>query len=310
MGADARTFLQSQLTQDVMQVSKAKSALTGFCTAQGRLWATLLMAQGQSEDALLGVFSKDLQDSLLKRLKMFVLRSKVTLELAPASVYGIYVPVQRLDNLAAQLGYEMPTEVWASTTSADQAHLIRLPCASDAYARYLIIAQEDWAAAAIARCEGNLVVSPDCDQWRLLDIEAGLPWIEAKTQDMFIPQTVNLDLIAGVSFTKGCYPGQEVVARAHYRGTVKRRMHAGKASNVPFTIESGMDIAHADDPGSPVGRVINAVTVTSADGDGTHVLFEAPFASVEQSGLVICTPQGTVALTEDTLPYPLQSQSI
>lgn len=305
VGPDARAFLQSQLTQDMSQVSQTQAALAGFCTAQGRLWANLLTAQGQTDDEVIAVFAKDLQDSLLKRLKMFVLRSKVTLDTAKASVYGVCVPVEQLDAFVANLGYAIPSEVWASTASADQVRWIRLPSASDSVARYLVVATEGWNTEVLTLCAGQLIQAPAQAQWQAMDIEAGLPWIASKTQDMFIPQTVNLDLIAGVSFTKGCYPGQEVVARAHYRGTVKRRMHVGKVINSTIAIEPAMDIVHVGEPDSPVGRVINAACVASAHGSCTHVLFEAPFAAVELGGLAISTAEGPIALTEGKLPYPL-----
>ena len=306
-GVDGRTFLQSQLTQDVSQVSEQGAALAGFCTAQGRLWATLLMAQGESANTVLCVLSDDLQDSLLKRLKMFVLRSKVTLEVTPAAVYGIFVPSPQVDAFAARFGHDMPTAIWSSTTSAPGVRWIRLPSASQADARYLVIANEGWDTEILSQCEGQLIQSSELAQWRIQDIKAGLPWIEARTQDMFIPQTVNLDLVAGVSFTKGCYPGQEVVARAHYRGTIKRRMHVGTVSHSSLTVEAGMDIIHEGEPDSPIGRVINAVTTSSSDSPCTYVLFEAPFAAIEQGGLAICTGEGPVALAAGQLPYPLKA---
>ena len=80
---------------------------------------------------------------------------------------------------------------------------------------------------------GGALTRTDADAWRAADLAAGIPWIGAATQDLFIPQTVNLELIQGVSFTKGCYPGQEVVARSHYRGTVKRRMAYGASRRAP-----------------------------------------------------------------------------
>jgi len=123
--------------------------------------------------------------------------------------------------------------------------------------------------------------SADAATWDAADIAAGLPWIEAATQDLFIPQTLNLDLIGGVSFTKGCYPGQEVVARSHYRGTVKRRMAGGVVGPVAPRIAPASDVYQHGQPDQPCGRLINAARANGV----TRVLFEAPLDAVAAGGL-------------------------
>src|SRR5690606_20468615 len=131
-------------------------------------------------------------------------------------------------------------------------------------------------------------------QWHAADLAAGLPWIGAQTQDLFIPQTVNLDLIEGVSFSKGCYPGQEVVARSHYRGTVKRRMALGTLSAAVPAAEPGADIYDARQAGEPCGRIVDAAERT--------VLFEAPLDAVEGGDLRLGAPDGP-AIAPRALPY-------
>nr|WP_128831574.1 hypothetical protein [Alcaligenes sp. HPC1271] len=135
---------------------------------------------------------RDLSEALIKRLRMFVLRSKVTISLAELQVYGV------ADQSAAQA-------VWNLQRDGDDT-LIQAPGELGGLNRYWRISpQQDTNAQA---SEGR---------WETADILAGLPWISADTQDLFIPQTLNLDLIDGINFKKGCYPGQEVVARSHYR---------------------------------------------------------------------------------------------
>src|SRR5690606_22708266 len=132
-----------------------------------------------------------------------------------------------------------------------------------------------------------------CQRWHAADIAAGLPWVQTATQDVFIPQTLNLDLIDGVSFTKGCYPGQEVVARSHYRGTVKRRMAYGLIQ-APGGIDAGTlpgtDTYNANDPGNPCGRIVNAAQA----GESIHVLMEVQLADLGHADFRLGQPAGPV----------------
>jgi folate-binding protein YgfZ len=136
-----------------------------------------------------------------------------------------------------------------------------------------------------------------------MDIQAGLPWIEARTQDLFIPQTLNLELIGGVSFTKGCYPGQEIVARSHYRGTVKKRMALGRlVPNCDDAPLPGSDIFDASQPGQACGRLINVSTL-EADGKSTQwVLFESSFEAYDRQQLRAVDDKGPMIETV-ALPY-------
>lgn len=188
-GADARDFLHAQLTNDVAHLPADRSAFAGWCTAKGRLLATLLVIPAQ--DGFLLQLAKDIAPAVAKRLSMFVLRSKVKIadESDAWMQYGVWQP--------------LPAVTWdggnVSVPVGDQRHL--------KLAKGL--------TQSCARTE---------DQWTLEEIRAGRPWIMAATQDKFVPQMVNLETLGGVDFQKGCYPGQEIVARAQYRGEVKRRM--------------------------------------------------------------------------------------
>ena len=149
-------------------------------------------------------------------------------------------------------------------------------------------------------------------QWHGQDISAGLPWIEAATQDLLIPQTLSLDLIEGVSFTKGCYPGQEIVARSHYRGTVKRRMHLGTIEQSPgLSLKAGADIFDAQGSEQACGRVINIAQPVGLASDDTnsassagnaYVLFETTFDALEHNALHLGARDGA-PITLLSLPY-------
>lgn len=297
-GADARSFLQSQLTQDVERVSASSAALAGFCTAQGRLWASMVLVQGQGEQEVLAVMRADLLESFLKRIRMFVLRSKVSFEVLDQwHVFGVHA--HRAGGELTVAGQPVQ-DAWA-TVSDQGNHWIRLPSAEPDLVRLLVLSPDDPKPVIEAALGAQTSLMADTVAWQAADMAAGLGWIQAKTQDLFIAQTLNLDLVGGVSFTKGCFPGQEVVARAHYRGTVKRRMHLAHVQNPGTPIEPAMDVFVADDPDSPVGRLID---VTQA-GDRATVLFEAPFKAIQTSTLCVGSANGP-ALQLDKLPYTLE----
>ncbi|AKQ55922.1 CAF17-like 4Fe-4S cluster assembly/insertion protein YgfZ [Bordetella hinzii] len=292
-GPDALGFLHGQLTQDVNGLPPEGARLAGYCTAKGRLLATLVMwrAGAESVEALVRA---DLAEALVKRLSMFVLRAKVKIGLADRAVAGVTASPAQLDALSQAAGGALPTTAW---TRADlpSGTWIAAPGASLRWWWVADAAQIHGHGAALAALLGK----DDEDSWRAADLAAGLPWIAAATQDLFIPQTVNLELIGGVSFTKGCYPGQEVVARSHYRGTVKRRMAYGTAA-LPVPAP-GLDVYDAADPGEPVGRVIDAARA----GDAASLLFETTLAALPAGQLRLGAPDGP-AITLAELPYAIQ----
>ena len=188
-GADAREFLHAQLTNDIAKLAPDRSALAGWCTAKGRLLATMLVIP--SPDGFLLQLARDLAPAVAKRLSMYVLRSKV--KIADESDAWVQFGVWK----------GLPAVSWEGGT-------VSVPVGS---LRHLRIGKE--LALQCARAE---------EDWTLEEIRSGRPWISAATQDQFVPQMVNLEQVGGVDFQKGCYPGQEIVARAQYRGEVKRRM--------------------------------------------------------------------------------------
>jgi folate-binding protein YgfZ len=281
-GSDALGFLQSQLTQDIRQASATQATLAGYCTAQGRLLATMVLTGTPDSDRYRVIIARDLQETLLKRLRMFVLRSKVTLELATnQTVFGVVVPEAHASQMVAALGHPLPSTPWESLTTASGTW-IAAPTAKPDGLRYWWVADPEYAQATLANKLGDVYRFESAEQgWQVQDIQAQLAWINGSNQDLFIPQTINLDLIGGVSFTKGCYPGQEVVARAHYRGTVKRRMHVAKITNEPgLLISPASDIFHSTESENPCGRVINQ----ASEAEQTWLLFEVPDKQIETLG--------------------------
>ncbi len=303
-GQDMLTFLQSQLTQDVARLEKHEAAFAGYCTAQGRLLANTVLAPTESENVVLGLVRTDVLPAFLKRLKMFVLRSKVSLEATAQTVSGIIVATSDLERAEQVLNHPLPKNVWASVAANDGIWVVA-PCADPAMTRLWWIADNAQSDALIHTLGDALVTLDDQAAWHVMDLQAGMPWIEAGTQDLFIPQTVNLDLIEGVSFTKGCYPGQEVVARAHYRGTVKRRMQLAVLNGGHTHVKLGDDIFCPSEGPNPCGRIISM----AHDNERTWILYEAPLKHTQalteapQEALLHAAAIDGPALTPWALPY-------
>ncbi|AUL15702.1 YgfZ/GcvT domain-containing protein [Bordetella bronchiseptica] len=302
-GADALAFLHGQLTQDVTGQPADHARLAGYCTAKGRLLATLVMWRAAAADESAPVWQAlvraDVAEAVLKRLSMFVLRAKARLAPVPAWAAGVQCAPAALAALQDAAGGALPAAPW-QRAELPTGTWIGAPSA-DAQPRWWWIATEAQLeqAGALAAHLGRASESA----WQAADLAAGLPWIGAATQDVFIPQTVNLDLIGGVSFTKGCYPGQEVVARSHYRGTVKRRMAHGVIAAAPADLPeplAGQDIYDSARPDEPCGRVVDA-----ARSDGQlALLFETTLASLPDGDLRLLSAQGPrIALAP--LPYEL-----
>jgi folate-binding protein YgfZ len=210
-GDEAPAFLQAQLTNDIAGLGTDRARLAGWCSAKGRLLATFLVVPlGQG---FLLQLSRDLAPAVAKRLSMFILRAKVKLADVSAqwTQIGIWGPSAG-ERLAA-LGLPAPAEELAVRRAGD-ALVVRV-----AAERFLV-------AAPAAQRDQFLGAMGDAgeDAWALEEIRAGRPLVVQATQEHFVPQMVNLERLGAVDFKKGCYPGQEVVARTQYRGALKRRM--------------------------------------------------------------------------------------
>jgi folate-binding protein YgfZ len=212
-GDDARAFLHAQLTSDVEHLTPRRAALAGWCSAKGRLLASFLVV-ARADDFLLQL-ARDLAPAVAKRLSMFILRSKVKLQDASDSWVQLGLWGERAAARLAQAGFDVPEAPFAAGARGAVTAVRHGP------GRYLLLAPAA-EAAAFEREIGAQVAGEQA--WALEEIRAGRPLISAATQDLFVPQMVNLEALGAVDFHKGCYPGQEIVARAQYRGQLKRRM--------------------------------------------------------------------------------------
>jgi len=285
-GDDAREFLHGQLTNDIEHLAPDHARLAGWCTAKGRLLATALVVPAESGFFLL--LPRELIPVVAKRLRVFVLRAKVTIEESSDrwAQIGLFGDAA-LSTLAAQ-GVELSEEVHA-VVRRDDVIVVRVE--GD---RARLLAPAPGPGALIERLGA---AEADEARWQLEDIRMGLPQIVAATQDLFVPQMLNLEAIAAVDFKKGCYPGQEVVARAQFRGQVKRRMVRARMP-AGAMLMPGQDLFSDDQPGQPSGTVVSA----APGNGGSEILAVIPTAAAEHQVPMRATPGGP-ALELLPLPY-------
>ncbi len=267
-GRDANAFLQGQLTCDLDKLTDAHARFGGYCTPKGRLLASFLI--WSTPQAYLMLLPADIAPGVAERLRKFVLRSQVKIEhardlhmLGLAGTAAVAVLQQEL-GVSPQGRLEISTH--ARTT------VLRLPGE-----HFLLVATaEDMPALWRSLAKRALPVGTQC--WSAVQIQAGVPWISAPTQDQFLPQMIGLDDIGGVSFDKGCYTGQEIVARTHYLGEVKRKLRLGRTLGVvsPGDILSSAEMA--------CGMVLNAASIP---GEGSTLL-----AVVSEPGDAVQTTSG------------------
>lgn len=236
-GEEAAKFLHGQLTQDFALLGDTQARLAAFCSAKGRMQASFVAFKRAADDLLL-VLPRDVLPAVLKRLQMFVLRSKVRLSDASAEfgVWGLTAPTD-----AASWG----AAPWA-LSATDGGHVVSLYPAQG-QARALRVAPAD---APVPAAEALPL-----DTWQWLEVMAGIAPVTTPIVEAFVPQMLNYESVDGVNFKKGCYPGQEVVARSQFRGTLKRRAYLLQAE-APLTV--GQDVFQAADAEQPCGTVAAA----------------------------------------------------
>jgi len=222
-GEEAATFLQGQFTNDVRRVDETHSQLSSHCTPKGRMLASFRLLR--RDDHYLIQLPRDQLEPLLKRLRMYVLRAKVSLADASDDWVCLGLAGDRAPERLAAAALTPPAEAHGQTRLGDLT-LIRLPGPSH---RFQVLGP----IPALTTLWDTLAAGATpvgADTWTLLDIRAGIPNLHPATREAFVPQMVNLQLIDGVSFTKGCYTGQEVVARMQYLGKLKRRLYVGEVA--------------------------------------------------------------------------------
>ena len=290
-GDDAAAFLHSQFTNNLHALADDRAQLSAYCMPKGQIIANFLIWRTGAGHCRI-VLPRELGAPLLQRLRMFRLRARVEFEDLSdrLALHGL------LEGVEAPVEVELPSAPLGKAES-DACTAIAWPGASR---RWLLVRPRATAAGAPANGQNS-----GSGRWRLLDIEDGLPFVQAANREQFVPQHLNLDILDAVSFDKGCYPGQEVVARMQYRGKIKHRVY-----------RLGSTDAEALKPGDEVflrqrtdaracGRIVDARP--AAEGSFWHLLASLRVADAEQP-LCALRPEGP-ALEQLPLPYPLREPS-
>lgn len=288
-GEDARTFLHGQLTQDIVNLSQTDVRLASYCSAKGRMYAIFYV--WADDQAVYLLTHRSVIETVLKRLKMFVLRAKVLLE-----------------NISTQ---------FAITAYAGQDALAHQSKQADANSTRLGILPADlseWHQASLARelritpiAQQQSIAYADKQLWQWLDIQAGIAHVTAEISEAFVPQMMNLDRIGGVNFKKGCYPGQEIVARSHYLGKLKRRMQSAYiTSQHALKLAIGMDVYSSLDTDQPAGQLL-AFAQNPMVGNRWDVLYEVSLPLLADNAVLnVRTSEST--WVRKPLPYPLTDE--
>ena len=260
--------MQNLLSSDINAVNDKTAQLSSFNSPKGRMIATFLIWR-QGADYFLQL-PRSLTPAIQKKLSMYVMRSKVTISDASDEIVSLGLAGRNADHLIKQNNMDVPENDWAVMQHQNTC-IIRFPDN-----RYQLNTNVSQAIYFWGKLSGNVTFSGS-SYWDWLTIRAGIPVITPATQEQFVLQMTNLDLLGGVSFNKGCYPGQEIVARTHYLGKQKRRMFLAHIDS-DHAPEPGNEIFSEDMPGQPCGMIMNACV---SPGGGYDLLAVMQLSSYE-----------------------------
>jgi folate-binding protein YgfZ len=281
-GEDAAKFIHGQLTQDFSLLGLDQARLAAFCSSKGRMQASFIGFKRSASEILL-ICSRDILAPTLKRLTMFVMRAKARLSDA-SDQYALYGLAGNATKIIADGAYS----AWAKA-DFDDVNVVALYPAG-------IVPRQLWIGPAdVPPPVGQ---SLELATWLWGDIHSAVPMITAPVVEAFVPQMLNYESVGGVNFKKGCYPGQEVVARSQFRGTLKRRAFLVHAE---ARMAAGDEIFGPEDDGQPVATVVQAA---AAPQGGFDAIISAQLSAVSQGALHLAGA-GRPALHILPLPYPL-----
>ena len=285
-GEEAAKFLQGQLTQDFLLLTQAEARLAAFCSAKGRVQASFIGFKRSPTEILL-LCSRDILAATLKRLSMFVLRAKVKLSDASDDFVLYGLAGEALKDATEKIAYYQ-YRTWAKA-DFDTISLVTLHPA-DGAARAL------WVAPVGTPAPVGAPLAPE--QWAWSEVRSGIATITQPVVEAFVPQMLNYESVGGVNFKKGCYPGQEVVARSQYRGTLKRRTYLAHAE---APLSAGDELFAPDDAAQPCGTVVQAAPSPLGGFDALVSMQISAFAA----GSVHARQADGPLLTLSAAPYPL-----
>ena len=293
-GADTADFLQGQTSNDVRQVGAEHHQLSSYCTPKGRMLALFTLFMREDDHYL--QLPQELLEAVQKRLTMFVMRSDVKLESVGDTLPSFGLSGPQADALLSKALGSCPGEAGESLT-IDGITVLRRP---GTLPRFTCLGETE-RMVALWQTLAAEALPAGAAPWDLLEIRAGIPNINSGSVEAFVPQMVNLQLVDGVNFKKGCYPGQEVVARMQYLGKLKRRMYRVHADSTPPATGTALfspDSASAQG----AGKVVRAAP---APNGGSELLVVAEVSTAEQQTLFLQDENGP-QLTLLELPYAFE----
>jgi folate-binding protein YgfZ len=295
-GEDARTFLQGQFSNDLHEVSPTRSQLNAYLSPKGRMLASFRVFQ--RDERFYVPLPRSLVETFVKRLRMFVLRSKVSVDDASEALLRIGCAGPDAERELRDAVGAAPAQV-NDVVEIDGFTILRLP---GPHPRYEIYGELGPVRSLWERL--NVHAAPvGAAPWSLLDILAGVPTIHEQNMEAFVPQMANLELVGGVSFKKGCYPGQEVVARTQYLGKPKRRMYRVHLEQDGAPLPGTEIYDPADPSGQSVGRIVDAQPHPDGGSDALAVI---QIESAARGGLRLGSTDGP-ALSMRELPYEIKT---
>ena len=288
VGADAANFLHNQLTNDVLLMKDGECRLAAFCNAKGRMQASFVVYKRSAEELLL-ICRKDLIAQTVKRLSMFVLRAKAKLSDASDEFQLRGLAGDAVTQALGGASFDgLSIAPW-------QRHAVGT---ADVLTLYPALGQPRafWLAPKDATAPAGQLLSAEL--WQVGEVMSGIAWVELATFEAFVPQMLNYESVDGVNFKKGCYPGQEVVARSQFRGILKRRAFIVQ-STVPMS--AGQEVFSSLDATQPCGLVAQ----TASDGANHVAVVELQLSATENSTLSLGAAEGPL-LNLLPLPYVLR----
>jgi folate-binding protein YgfZ len=291
-GEEAQSFLQNQLSNEIKEVTEQRSQLNAYCTAKGRALALFRVFEFQGS-YFLQLPLEHIQ-ATMKRLQMFILMSKVTLQDATNQFIAFGLAGPNSTQLVQTIIGEAP-ELADHCVASENLLIGKI---SGPEPRYIIAGNYEHVTAAWDQLKPHTTPCGN-HAWSYLDIQAGIPQIYPKNAEEFVPQMLNLHSVDGISFQKGCYPGQEVVARMHFLGKLKRRMYLAHADTDQAPQVGDLVFAEDSQPDQGVGRIVQS---HPAPGGGFDLQAVLQIASAENSKVRLNNPDGAELDFKD-LPY-------
>ena len=290
-GADAASFLHNQLTNDVLLMKDGQCRLAAFCNAKGRMQASFVIYKRSAEEVLL-ICRKDLMAQTVKRLSMFVLRAKAKLSDASDEFQLLGLVGDTVASVLGNAAATSPAPWQRFVLNAGESP------SADVLTLYPALGQPRalWLAPKDVAVPTGPALSADL--WQVGEVMSGIAWVELATFEAFVPQMLNYESVDGVNFKKGCYPGQEIVARSQFRGTLKRRAFIAQSA---APMAAGQEVFSSLDATQPCGLVAQA----ASDGASHVAVLELQLSATENSSLHLGAADGPV-LSLLPLPYTLR----